>query len=289
MIARRTRWVAGELCCRVAALFVVLMLMGGGVWADSCQACQTRLVRPVILCPRCLRAVGWPAAPPRSRPARGIALEETDLFVRGPNDQHPRHRSSLGAGGDDRGPIGTDHDLTGLRYLIRFDLPQAFADAGVEMVGFRPRRATLVLRTVPQEDAWADLPIIVVPLTRPFAEGRGQWALHGRNEPGGSWERSTLLLPWAIAGGDISLNPRGRGFLPRQGEGEIEIDITDMVRIRFIAFAQSGEWNDPGMAIMRDPDLVSRARTRTIYGFRAGPGRGQPPPKRVLSPELYLE
>jgi len=236
-----------------------------------------------------MRPIRWTAKPLSSRKATVVVRTGTDAFIRGPNDSQPQHRYFSNAGGDMLGPIGSFYSPTGLRYLIRFDIPGAFKSAGISMEDFELDEAILVLRLFPFPDAREDVPIVVFPLTRGFLEGEGKWGLHRRTEKGCSWLMATDLLPWEKAGGDFSEFPYGEGILPRSGGDEVEIDVTKILAEKFAKYQAEGIWDDPGMIIMRDPKKGGKCLYRMIYSFQAQPSTDIVGSERkVLSPELYL-
>ncbi|HEY9071328.1 MAG TPA: hypothetical protein VIV61_13810 [Candidatus Ozemobacteraceae bacterium] len=208
-----------------------------------------------------------------------------DAFIRGPNDAEPDRRSTGNAGGQFRGPIGSWYTVTGLRYLIRFDIPAACLEAGIDPADWTPDRATLVVRVVPEGDAREDVPLVAYALARPFEEGTGWHGHNTRHERGCSWTMATGDLPWASAGGDYFFQPRAWGTLPRSGTAEVELDVTDILRTIFEAYHRTGTWEDFGLILMRDPEAPARCTFREIYSLENVPS----PAGRVLSPELFLE
>ncbi len=210
-----------------------------------------------------------------------------DAFIRGPNDAHPAARAAANAGAPLSGPLGSWYSPTGLRYLVRFDIPKACSEAGIDPASWTPDRATLVVRVSPGGDAREDVPLVIYALARPFEEGKGSPGLNFRNERGCTWFRATTELPWAAAGGDYFSQPRAWGTLPRTGAAEVEIDVSDIIRTIFEAYHRSGKWEDFGLILMRDPDASARCTYRIIYSLEAAPGADVSQP--VRSPELYLE
>lgn len=175
--------------------------------------------------------------------------------------------------------------MTGLRYLIRFDIPAACLEAGIDPADWTPDRATLVVRVVPEGDAREDVPLVAYALARPFEEGTGWHGHNTRHERGCSWTMATSDLPWASAGGDYFFQPRAWGTLPRSGTAEVELDVTDILRTIFEAYHRTGTWEDFGLILMRDPEAPARCTFREIYSLENVPS----PAGRVLSPELFLE
>ncbi|MBP7633844.1 hypothetical protein KBA41_06715 [Candidatus Ozemobacteraceae bacterium] len=255
--------------------------------AKPCGFCSASISDRATVCPSCLRAIVWPSAPPRSRRAAVVVRRGRDAFIRGPNDAHPAARAAANAGGQSSGPVGSWYSATGLRYLVRFDIPEACGEAGIDPASWTPDRATLVVRVTPEGDARADVPLVVYALARPFEEGDGSRGLNFRNERGCTWFRATTELPWAMAGGDYFSQPRAWGTLPRTGSAEVEIDVTDIIRTIFDAYHRTGSWEDFGLILMRDPEAPARCTYRTIHGLEAAPGAGISQP--VRSPELFLE
>lgn len=255
--------------------------------AKACGFCSASVSDRVTVCPSCLRAIAWPSAPPRSQRATVVVRRGRDAFIRGPNDAHPAARAAANAGGPSSGPLGSWYSATGLRYLVRFDIPDACREAGIDPASWTPDRATLVVRVTPEGDAREDVPLVAYALARPFEEGTGAPGLNFRNERGCTWFRATTELPWAMAGGDYFSQPRAWGILPRMGAAEVAIDVTDIMRTIFEAYHRTGRWEDFGLILMRDPETSARCTYRTIYGFEAAQGAGISQP--VRSPELFLE
>ena len=275
---------------RTLWLGLFFALFSSLAFADRCPFCNYWNETKALLCHRCLRAISWTASPPRSRPALVVARTGTDVFIRGPNDQHPQHRAEGNAGLDAIGPIGSCYTTTGFRYLLRFDLPRAFAEANISMEEYVPSRVTLVLRVHPRGDALATVPVLIYPLSRPFREGYGLWGKHEKGELGASWVSADGHIPWDHAGGDYETSSYAVGNLPRLDAAEVEIDVTNIFLARFALFKKTRIWDDPGLIIIRDPFVPGRCQYRQIYGFNAQPGIGPAARKtRNLSPELYLE
>lgn len=258
-----------------------------GVTAKPCRFCNVTVPDRITICPSCLRAVDWPSAPPRSRCAAVVVRKGRDAFIRGPNDALPEARATANAGGQASGPLGSWYSATGLRYLVRFDIPDACREAAIDPASWTPGHAALVVRVAPEGDAREDVPLVVYALARPFEEGTGSRGLHLRNERGCTWFRATTELPWAMAGGDYFSQPRAWGTLPRKGAAEIEIDVTEIMRTIFDAYHKTGTWEDFGLILMRDPESPARCTYRTMYSLEAAPKDGRSP--MVRSPELYLE
>jgi len=116
------------------------------------------------------------------------------------------------------------------------------------------------------------------------------WGKHPRHEAGCTWNMAMPFLPWAREGGDFLSEPFGIGTIPRNGEVEVEIDVTSIFAFRFKNLRESGKWDDPGMIVMRDASVASRCQYRMIFSLEASPnGKQRAENQKVLSPELYLE
>lgn len=271
-------------------LSVLLLLFAAPSWAERCPFCRFWNVDQALTCARCLRAVSWTARPPRSRPAAVVVRTGIDAFIRGPNDQHPSHRSRKNAGADSIGPIGSYYSLTGLRYLVRFDIPRGFAEADLPMQDFFPTKVTLVIHVHPSGDGLATVPVLLYPLSRPFSEGQGRWGEHWTREEGCSWTSNDGVLTWHTPGGDFFTGVFATAELPRKGPAEIAIDVTKIYQDVFARFRQTGAWEDYGLIILRDPFVPGRCQYRSIYSLEAAPDAGATSALRTIrSPELYLE
>lgn len=283
--------VSGGLNSRRGFFWVFLFLLVSALAAAAvpCPFCGRENSESALYCTKCLRAIRWTAKPQPGRFSTAVAREGVDAFIRGPNDGHPGQMPWDNAGGDRIGPVGSYYSETGLRYLVRFDVPGAFAQAGVSMKGFEPEEVLLVLRLAPRPEARDDLPIVVFPLTVPFGEGVGIWEKHDRLDGGCNWYRAGRFLPWKMAGGDYDPTFRAEATFPASGGSEIEIDVTGIFQERFSRFQETGIWDDPGLIIMRDPSKASRALYRMIYSFQAAPSRKfRKSDPIVLSPELII-
>ncbi len=271
----------------LVALFLVITSPG---WSERCPFCNYWNTDQALTCARCLRAVSWTARPPRSRPAAVVVRTGIDTFIRGPNDWHPSHQTRHNAGADSVGPIGSYYSLTGLRYLIKFDIPRGFAEANLPMADFVPSKVTLVLHVHPAGDGLASVPILIYPLKRPFSEGSGRWGTHWKNEDGATWLSNDGVLSWHTPGGDFYTHVYATSTLPRKGAAELAIDVTDVYQDVFARFRKTGVWEDYGLIIMRDPFVPDRCQYRFIYSFEAAPDRGATNALRTIrSPELYIE
>ncbi|MBF0499146.1 MAG: hypothetical protein HQM09_03395 [Candidatus Riflebacteria bacterium] len=180
--------------------------------------------------------------------------------------------------------------------MIKFDIPAAFHDARRHLEDFKITRAILVLHLVDEseigiahEDARDDVPIVVFPLARPFAGVADELARH-RETDLVNWYQADPWIRWKHQGGDFVLEPSARAVLPRRGGSEIAIDVTAIMKWRFDQNTKSARWDDPGMILMRDPNVERHCQFRSIYGFQAAP---DPIPigseLQIRSPELYLE
>ncbi|MBI3037529.1 hypothetical protein HYY75_00560 [bacterium] len=260
------------------------------VEGSRCPFCAVSNSDNVKFCRRCLKAMAWPEKPRPSRPAFVVARTGIDAFIRGPNDGHPRNKSFDNSGDDAIGPIGTFFSPTGLRYLIRFDIEKAFSDARLSINDFFPEHVTLVLRTGNDEDAGENVPIVVFSLTRPFAEGTGEWGRHWRKDGGCNWIMASPDLSWKRPGGDFDEENWAKSELPRKGEHEIEIDVTELYKQKFESLKQTNRWEDFGMIILRNPKIYSKCRFRSIYGFQSSFDEKPFSYERaVKTPELYFE
>ncbi len=238
-----------------------------------CPVCGYTNGEHDLYCVKCMRPLRWPVKPQSSKKNTLVAREGTDTFIRGPNDALPKHKVRANAGGDLIGPIGSWYSPTGLRYLIKFDIPAAFKTARVSMEDFDLEEAILILRLFPARDAEDDVPIAVFPLSRPFVEGEGRWGEHRRKEPGCNWYNYARGFPWANPGGDYFYSPVAKAVLPRKGSGEVEIDVTEIFAEKFFFYQRTGVWTDYGMIIMRDQEKSSRCLFRMIYSFQSAPER----------------
>jgi hypothetical protein len=268
---------------------VLFLLTGRPVVAIKCPHCLTFNPDQMEYCRRCLRSLTWQMQPRPAYPYVVVVRSGEDSFIRGPNDIHPRDRFSGNNGGDATGPIGSFYSPTGFRYLIRFDIPEAFARAGIPLAEFEPQECLLVLRYCAQPVSREDIPIVAFPLSRPFLAGTGRRAEHPRRPDGATWELSTPDLPWGFPGSDFHHIPSAAAVIPASGSGEISLDITDILSQRWRDFRTTGTWNDPGLILMRDPTRPGRGLYRVIHSFQAAPAEGLiGRTTRVLSPELFI-
>lgn len=255
------------------ALLLLIPLSGFCRSGPQCPDCLRRQKEGAEYCEKCFRGLTWPVLPPSNRFGEIVVRTGKDAFIRGPNDIHPRHPFYANAGGDPAGPVGSYYSKTGLRYLIRFDIREAFEKMGLSMREFRPEQVWLILRTVPLPDAGDRVPIVIFPLTRPFVEGDGLWGKHSREEPGCNWLRASLNIPWTRAGGDFNQSLFAEAELPRSGPGEAEIDVTNIYRPKFEECQKTGIWSDFGLIVMRNENRGANCLYRTIYSFESAPGK----------------
>lgn len=268
---------------RLPVLFLFL-LSAALVWAvQNCPACNFRIKSDAISCPKCLRLLKWPHAPARTIQAKVVVRTGKDAFIRHPRSQNRAWKSNRNAGADQTGQIGSWGFLTGLRYLICFDIERAFSDANVDLNTFRLKRARLRL-VVADRQINQQVPIRVYPLDRPFQEGSGRFHVRSKEPDGCTWEECAPMISWHVSGGDYSETPSAEGVLGLRQQRETIIDVTSIFLARFAQFQKSGVWNDPGLIIMRDPLRHCDCTFLNIYSLENS-FRGQ----QVLSPQLFLE
>lgn len=248
----------------------------------SCPRCAYLVNSDTIECPKCLKLLNWPFVPGRNRRAKVIVRTGVDAFIRHPHAQNRAYRSDRNAGGDLSGEIGVWGGPTTLRYLIRFDIPETFALAGVALANFKVRRATLKLNTV-ASDQKITMPVTVYPMQRPFQEGSGRFRLREKSIDGCDWFYSAPLMLWHREGGDFTDTLSTPGTI-QSISGESLIDVTEIIKSRFAEFAQTGIWNDPGMIIMSDPQKYVDSGFVTIYSFES-----KAVGNIVRAPELFIE
>jgi hypothetical protein len=288
-MANTIRRVAFRVWCLLLLLILTIPEIPPCHAAPRCHSCRAWNADEALYCVRCLKALSWPVKPLAMAIHEVVARTGRDAFIRSPNDGHPRHPSTKNAGGDVCGPIGTYHSKTGLRYLIRFDVPAAFQQAGLALNEFTPEEVVLIVRLLPTPDARADVPIIVHPLTTPFREGEGEWGKHAAHESGCTWNLASNHIPWKRAGGDFDRSVSGKAVFPASGPAEIEIDVTDLYLPKFALLRESGTWEDFGMILMRDPHTSHQCLYRMIHALESAPKIGiQRGVAQVLSPELVF-
>jgi hypothetical protein len=260
-------------------IFLPLVLMA----VTSCPECGYKTQNSSAECPKCLRLIRWPYTPQRTLKAKVVVRTGKDAFIRHPNSQNRAFKANRNAGADLSGQIGSWGFLTGLRYLIRFDIPESFALAKIDMKTFRLKRAKLRL-VIADEEIKQQIPIRVYPLTTPFEEGTGRFHIRSKIPDGCTWQLSARLMPWQIPGGDYNESISSFGILGKNGKHECVIDVTEVLQHRFDQFSQTGKWNDPGMIIMRDSHTACQCTFLNIFSFESRPKGIQ-----VISPQLFIE
>jgi hypothetical protein len=265
-------------CC-----FLLIAITPAAEAITRCSNCQYPVTSDALTCPKCLRKLQWPLIPERSRSARVVVRTGHDAFIRHPHARIRKYRDDRNTGGDHTGHIGSWGGPTTLRYLLRFDIPQAFAMAQVDMNGFNVRRALLRL-CVDDQGKYNGLPVRVYPLTRPFSAGTGMTGVREKVPDGCDWYYSAPLIVWHREGGDYAEKPSAVAILGEDGEKETIIDVTELIIARFDEFARTGVWNDPGFLIMHDPARYGYHGYVTIHSLEAV-YLGQ----SVRSPELFIQ
>ncbi|GAB4277525.1 MAG: hypothetical protein Kow0029_20250 [Candidatus Rifleibacteriota bacterium] len=248
-----------------------------------CPHCGYRMQSDRVECPKCLRLIDWPVYPPRNEKATIIVREGKDAFIRHPRSQNRAYRSNRNAGGDLTGQIGSWGFLTGLRYLVSFNIEKSFADAKIDMNHFEFTSAKLRLY-VADKKIDQQIPIRVYPLARPFQEGIDRFHIRSKIPTGCTWELSAPMLPWRIPGGDYYKDISCPGILGKNGQRECVIDVSAIYKYRFAQFKETGIWNDPGMIIMRDPEKACECTFLSIYSLENKTKSGI-----VVSPQLFIE
>lgn len=248
----------------------------------SCPGCNYLVNSDAVECPKCLKLLRWPFVPQRSRRGRIVVRTGTDAFIRDRHSQNRDFRYDRNAGRDLSGPVGSWGGPTTLRYLLRFDVAEAFALAMVDLNTFEFRRATLKISVTDAGDHKGTLPVRIYPLSRYFQEGRGVIGLRDKEIDGCTWVYAAPLMVWHREGGDYLDNPSCKGTLPTSGN--IMIDVSEIFRHRFAELKETGKWNDPGMIIMRDPHAFGDLGFINIYSLESRAVKGQ-----VRAPELLIE
>ena len=266
----------------LAILLAVFCLSSSAQALTRCTFCKYSVSSDALTCPKCLRKLQWPVVPERSRSARVVVRTGTDAFIRHPHARIRLYRDDRNSGADLTGHIGSWGGPTTLRYLLRFDIPQAFANAHVDIKTFKPTRALLKL-CVADAGRYNGLPIRIYPLTRPFQQGNGKVSIREKEIDGCDWYHSAPLIVWQREGGDYTGKPSAVAVLGEEGERETIIDVTELIVDRFKDFASTGTWNDPGMIIMRDPEHYGYYGYVTIHSLEAS-YLGI----TVRSPELFI-
>lgn len=265
-------------------LLILLLLLTPGLWAVKfCPSCNYRVKSATLQCPKCLKMLKWPYAPPRTHQARVIVRTGKDTFIRHPRSQNRAWKADKNAGADLSGQIGSWGFLTGLRYLVCFDIRKSFAEAGVDLATFLPRRVRLRL-VVADKQINQQIPVRVYPLSRPFQEGSGRFHIRSKIADGATWQESAPMLSWHIPGGDYAQEPAATGILGYQQQQECMIDVTAIYRQLFEEYRQTGIWSNPGLIIMRDPLTPCTCTFLSIYSFESKTRAGQ-----ILAPQLFFE
>ncbi len=266
----------------VVVALMLLALIPAAQAITSCPKCNYRISNGAVECPKCLKLIGWPYAPPRDRRATIIVRTGTDAFIRDRHSQNRQFRYDRNAGGDIRGPVGSWGGPTTLRYLIKFDIPAAFAAAQIDMKTFKPRRAILKLYVADKGNNKGDLPVRIYPLTREFQQGSHMREIRPEAINGCTWFYAAPLMVWYREGGDYDEKISCRGTLSE--EGASSIDVTEIFSQRFAEFHDNEVFNDPGLIIMRDPHAFGDYGYLNIFSFEMTNRR-----VGVKSPELFLE
>ncbi len=248
----------------------------------SCPGCNYRVYSETIECPKCLKLLKWPFVPERTRRGRVVVRTGTDAFIRDRHSQNRDFRYDRNAGRDKSGPVGSWGGPTTLRYLLRFDVAEAFALAKVDLSSFEFRRATLKISVTDAGSLKGALPVRIYPLSRYFQEGRGEIGIRDKEIDGCTWVYAAPLMVWHQEGGDYLENPSSKGTIPTSGH--VLIDVSDIFRHRFAELKETGKWNDPGMIIMRDPYAYGDLGYINIYSFESRAVKGL-----VRAPELFIE
>ncbi|NLF96923.1 MAG: hypothetical protein GX569_09315 [Candidatus Riflebacteria bacterium] len=277
-------------CLILRRFLPVLLLYGIFIFAfapvaeaiTSCRYCNYPVASDALTCPKCLRKLQWPIIPERSHSARVVVRTGSDAFIRHPHARIRQYRDDRNSGGDNIGHIGSWGGPTTLRYLLRFDIPQAFAMAQVDMQDFNVRRALLKL-CVADHGKYNGVPVRIYLLTRPFAAGTGLAGVREKKHDGCDWYHSAPLIVWHREGGDYAEKPSVPAILGEDGENETIIDITELIKARFDEYAKTGVWNDHGLLIMRDVGRYGYHGYVTIHSLEAS-FIGQ----TVRSPELFI-
>ncbi len=275
--------------CLIILFGILLGISIPALAIKYCDYCNYRLSSDAIICPKCLRNIAWALAPARSEQATVIVRSGKDAFIRHPFAQNRNWHADRNAGKDPYGAIGSWGYPTSLRYLIAFDVPNAFLMAGVDINNFQPDKVTLLIR-VKANQPTQRIPIIVYPLKAPFMEGTCQLGLRFSPASGVTWFNRTQSMPWASEGGDYNPSVSAEAYLEsskiKNLEQTIKIDVTDIYLKRFQDFKNSGIWDDPGMIIMRNPGIAGNFRFLDILSFESGKNKNV---SRVVSPELYFQ
>lgn len=266
------------------AIFIFLVFWPAWLLAvKNCPACDYRVDSNAFECPKCLRLINWPYSPGRTIKAKVIVRTGKDSFIRHPNSQNRAFKSDKNTGADDSGQIGSWGFLTGLRYLVSFEIPKRFAESGIDISTFKCKRARLRL-VIAERNIEQQIPIRAYPLSRPFQEGTGKFHIRSKVPDGCTWIDSAPLISWHTPGGDYLSQPSCPGILGYQNNHECIIDVTSIYQFRFNEYQKTGIWNDPGMIIMRDPETAGSCTFLSIFSLDSRP-RGN----EVISPQLFIE
>lgn len=265
--------------CILLLLFAPALVSG----VKNCPACDYRLESQSFECPKCLRLIAWPHSPQRSLKAKIVLRTGKDAFIRHPNSQNRAYKADKNAGADLTGQIGSWGFLTGLRYLICFDVLQGFKNAGISPETFKLKRAKLRL-VVADNPIRQEIPVRVFPLSRPFIEGTGKFHIRSKIPNGCTWMNSTSLLSWHSPGGDYFPNLSCSSIPENKRKKEIIIDVTSIYQFRFEEYRKTGVWNDPGMIIMRDQFAPGSFTYMSIFSLESTPRGGE-----IISPQLFIE
>ncbi|HOI88912.1 MAG TPA: hypothetical protein PLK28_00210 [Candidatus Rifleibacterium sp.] len=264
----------------MAALLFAGLLPAAAI--SRCRGCSFLVNSDTAECPKCLKLLRWPFVPERSRRGRVVVRTGTDAFIRHPHANNRSWRDNRNAGGDHTGEIGVWGGPTTLRYLLRFEVAEAFALAGVNLAEFDLKRVYLKI-TSDKNQGPAEMPVVIYPLTRPFQEGSDKFRTREKKHRGCDWYYSAPLLTWHSEGGDFDRNISCRGVI--KGGGNVSyIEISEMFRGHWQTMQRSNSWQDFGMIIMADPQKNIAAGFVTIFSLESR-AHGQ----TVRSPELYFE
>ena len=269
---------------RFFLLFLFLTIVPSLLLAvKQCPACGYRIKSNKTVCPKCLKKIGWPWFPPATRKNAVVIREGKDAFIRHPNAQNRAYKSNRNAGHDISGQIGTWGFLTGLRYLVAFNVMEGLAAARINPETFQLKKASLRL-VIADKEIKQQVPVRVYPLARPFVEGTGRFHVRENQFDGCTWRFSGPFLRWSTPGGDYQQSVSSQGMLGYNNSPVSVIDVTEIYRKKFEYYRNTGEWNDNGLIIMRDPEVACECSFLTIYSLESGP-LGE----KMLSPQLFLE
>ncbi|MGM0600404.1 MAG: hypothetical protein ACQETH_11395 [Candidatus Rifleibacteriota bacterium] len=269
---------------RIFLLFLFLLIIPTVLLAvKQCPSCDYRVKSSTAVCPKCLKKIDWPWYPPAGRKNRIVIREGKDAFIRHLNSQNRAYKSNRNSGRDLSGQIGSWGFLTGLRYLVSFDVMKGFAAAGINPETFVLKKATLRL-VVAEKQIKQQVPVRVYPLTKPFTEGTGRFQVRENQFDGCTWHTAGPFLHWTNPGGDYQATVSSTGVLGYKNDPVAIIDVTEIYKRKFEHYKISGEWNDYGLIIMRDAKVARNCTFLTIYSLESGPFA-----EKMLSPQLFLE